>query len=119
LEANAPIRERSRRRHYLPEARGAGLERNASTIGSKADGVVPATQQEKIEQLILGELPGQPAPQSIVDLGPVVQAVCRLDEQPVALVAPTPVVRLAWVREVTCPGVNPTLSEKKATCTPH
>ena len=65
----------------IGEAGDAVLQGNPGTVGGEADGVVPAAEQEEVEQLVVREAVAELAPQVIVDVGPVVEGVDGPDQQ--------------------------------------
>ena len=70
------------------------LRAESCRAGRVADGVVPAAEQHEIEQFVLGELGAQLFPQRFGQVTGAMEFVDRTDQQPVAEVGPTSVIRL-------------------------
>ncbi len=81
--------------------------------------MIPAREHQQVKQLLLAEGPGQQAPEVFADIGGVMQSIGGLDEQPVPLITPAGIGRVAMGQGSDLLAGQAARPAKNAMCTPH
>src|SRR5665213_247055 len=88
-QADRPSRWLGSLGSHRGECRCAGLQFDLGTERNEADGVVPAAEEQEIEELLVGELGGQLVPELIGDGGIVMEGIDHVDQGAVVRGLPT------------------------------